>query len=88
MVVFDLKDIEDSIPIFQIFSERVHAGLLSASGQPTKKQLVKQYLRSIGQIFASVGSNDPQHNLMGELDFRLGHQLASYQKEDSPPTIV
>ena len=35
-----------------------------------------------------MGANDPRHIRMGKLDFWLGFQLASYQKEDSPPTIV
>ena len=57
-------------------------------GKTIKKQSVEQYLRSIGQIFASVGTNDPCHNRMGKLDFWLVRQLASYQKEYSPPTRV
>ena len=35
-----------------------------------------------------MGANDPQHNHIGKLEFRLGRQLASYQKEDSTPTRV
>ena len=35
-----------------------------------------------------MGANNPHHNLMGKLNFRLGRQLASYQKEDSPSTRV
>ena len=35
-----------------------------------------------------MGANDPHHNLMGKLDFRLGRQLAAYQKEYSPSTRV
>ena len=84
----NLKYIEDPIPCLQIFSERVCACLLSAQGQPIKKRLVKKYLRLIGQIFASVGSNNPLHNRMGKLNFRMGRQLASCQKDDSTPTRV
>ena len=35
-----------------------------------------------------MGANEPRHNLMGKLNFFLGRELASYQKEDSPSTIV
>ena len=84
----DLKDIEDPIPFLQIFFERVRSGLLSAQGQPIKKRSVEQYLRSIGQIFASVGANNPRHNHMGKLYFRLVRLLASYQKKYSPPKRV
>ena len=68
----NLKYIEDPIPFLQIFAKRDHAGLLSAQWQSIKKRLVYQYLRSIGQIFASVGANNPRHNRMGKLNFRLG----------------
>ena len=74
----DLKDIEDPIPFLQIFAERVCARLLSVQGQPIRKRLVKQYLRSIGQILASVGADDPQHNRVGKLGFRLGRHMVSY----------
>ena len=84
----NLKDIEDPISFLQIFADRVRAGLLSTQGQLIKKRSVEQYLLSVGQIFASVGSNDPQHNQVGKLYFLLGRQLASYKKNDSTSTIV
>ena len=74
----DLKDIEDTIPFLQIFAKRACAGLLSAQGKNIKKQSVEQYLCLIGQIFASVGADDPRHNQVGKIDFRMGHHMASY----------
>ena len=35
-----------------------------------------------------MGANNPCHNRIGKLNFWLGRQLTSYQKEGSPPTIV
>ena len=35
-----------------------------------------------------MGSDNPCHNRMGKLDFRLERHLASYYKKDSPPTRV
>ena len=35
-----------------------------------------------------MGANNPRHNLLGKLGFRLGHQLVSYQKEAYPQTRV
>ena len=84
----DLKDIKDPIPFLQIFAEHIRARLLFAQGQPTKKQSVEQYLCSISQIFVSVGANNSRHNQVGELDFLLWFQLASYQNRDYSPTIV
>ena len=56
------------------------------TGFPIKKQLVDKYIRFIGQIFVSMGAKDPRHNPMIKLDFRMGRQMALYQKEDSPTT--
>ena len=61
---------------------------MSAQGKPIKKRSVKKYLHLIGQIFASVGANNPRHNGMGKLNFWMVRQLSSYQKEDYPPTRV
>ena len=70
------------------FPKRVCSELLFAKRKPTSKRLVKQYLLSIGQVFASVGADDPHHNRMGKLDFRLGRQMESYKKEHSTLTRV
>ena len=88
LIVPNLKDISDSIPFIHIFFKRARVRLLSAQGQPIKKQCIEQYLRSIALIFASVGAKYPRHKRMGKLDFRPGRQQASYQKEDSPPPRV
>ena len=84
----DLKDIEDPIPFLHFFPERARAVIMSVQGQPIKKQSVEQYLCSIGQIFASVGANDPLHNRMGKINFWMGLHLESYHKEDHTPTRV
>ena len=81
-----LEGIKYPIPHLHIFAERVCGGLLSAQELTIKKRLVKQYLRSIRQMFASVGADDPRHNRMGKLDFCMGCQLAYYHKEESLPT--
>ena len=57
-------------------------------GQLIKKRSVEQYLQLIGNFFASVGANIPCHNRMGNLDFCLGRQLVSYNREDYLPTIA
>ena len=46
---------------------------------------MEQYLRSIGQIFASVGANNPRHNKLGKLDFWLGRKLVTYAKRNPSP---
>jgi hypothetical protein len=67
----DLSDVYDPIPILQIFAHRVRSGILAAKGQPIKKRSVEQYLRSVGQIFSSVGGQDPRLYQLGKLKFCL-----------------
>ena len=59
-VAADLSDVSDPIPILQIFAYRVRSGVLAAKCQPIKKRSVEQYLHSVGQIFASMGAQDPR----------------------------
>ena len=57
-------------------------------GNPTYKRSVEKYLCSIGHIFGSMGGDDPRHKRMGQIDFCLGRQITSYQKEYPPPIRV
>ena len=75
-VAADLSYVSEPIPILQIFAHRVRSGVLEAKGQPIKKRSVEQHLRSVGQIFASVGAQDPRLDQLGKLDFRLRRQIA------------
>jgi hypothetical protein len=71
-----------------MFAHRVRTGQLAADGRPVRKRTVEQYLRSVAQIFASVGAPDPRHNSIGQTDFRLSRQFRAYDKKDPPPTRV
>ena len=84
----DLQGVSDNIPFLHIFAKHVRASLLSTSRIPIKKRSVEQYLCSIGQIFSAVGASDPRHKKLGNLNFRLGRKLATYAKQESPPTRV
>ena len=53
------------------FPEQLHTGLLSAERHPIHKLIMEKYLRSVGQIFAAVGTTDPRLNIMERLDFRI-----------------
>lgn len=71
-----------------MFAHRVRAGTLAASGRSIKKRSVEQHLRSVGQIFASVGARDPRMDDLGAIDLRIRRQLRSYDREDPPPSRV
>ena len=84
----DLTTIADPVPILQLFAYRVRTGMLAAKGRDVKKRSVEQYLRSVGQVFAGVGTPDPRLDDVGAVDFRIRRQLAKYANEDPAPTRV
>ena len=68
----DLQGVKDPIPFLQIFSHKVRTGVLASNNNSIHKLSVKQYIRSVGHIFADVGSPDPRLNTMGAINLRLG----------------
>jgi hypothetical protein len=83
-----LAGVSDKIPILQMFAHQVRTSLLSAYGRHVCKQTVEQYLRSVAQIFASVGAPDSRLNMHRLTDFHLLRQFRLYDKQDPPPTQV
>jgi hypothetical protein len=71
-----------------MFAHQIRIGQLAANGQQVRKRTVEQYLRSVAQIFTSVGAPDPRHDRLGKTDFRLYRQFRTYSKQDPPPTRV
>ena len=67
----DIQGISDSTPFLQSFAERVHARILVAVGVPIKKRSVEHYLRLIGQIFATVGDDNPWESSTFPWDYSL-----------------
>ena len=55
---------------------------------PYSKQSVEQYLSSVGEIFAAVGTQDPRLDNVVSLKLRLGQQLEANAREDTPPSLV
>jgi hypothetical protein len=45
-------------------------------------------MRAIGQTFSRLGSSDVRKDVHGDIDFRIGRQISSCKKEDSPPKRV
>ena len=46
---------------------------------------MENYFRSVGKIFAAVGTTKPRLNTVGSLDFSLLLKLKAYAKQDPPP---
>jgi hypothetical protein len=83
-----LADIDDPIPLLQIFAHRYRTGLLAPSGAQVRARTVEGALRAVGQAFSTLGQQDPRLLPSGKLDIRLSRQLLAYKKEDPPPCRV
>lgn len=83
-----LQELHDPIPIIQVFMRRYRTGAIAPSHRQVRSRTVEDAVRSVGQTFAAVGTNDPRLNSFGKIDFRLQRQLACYSKQDPPPNRV
>ena len=83
-----LTDIEDYVPILQVFAHRYRCGQLSASHKPVRSRTVEAALRAIGQTMASVGAQDKRHTSDGTPHYRLQQQLRGYARLDPPADRV
>jgi hypothetical protein len=83
-----LRQVDDPIPLLQIFAHRYHVGEIAPSGAQVRSRTVEAALRAVGQTFAALGSADPRLQTSGKLDLRLSRQLSAYKKRDPPPTRV
>ena len=83
-----LQEYEDPIPFLQVFVYRYRNGIIAPSRKGVRSRTVEDALRSVGQTFASVGTQDPRLNTLGKIDFRIQRQLACYTRQDPPPNRV
>jgi hypothetical protein len=83
-----LDNIQDPLPLLQIFAERYRVGTLAPSQLKVRSRTVEGALRAVGQTFAALGRPDPRLQPSGKLDFRLSRELQGYSKADPPPHRV
>jgi len=83
-----LSELQDPVPLLQIFAHRYRNGTLAPSGSPVRSRAMEDALRSVGQTFASLGCTDPRLQPSGKLDLLLSRLLSAYKKQDPPPTRV
>ncbi len=83
-----LLNIDDPIPVLQIFAHRYRMGYIAPNQAPVHGRTVGDALRAVGQALASLGFPDPRLLPSRKLEFRLGRQLAAYNRMDPPPTHV
>jgi len=83
-----LSAFEDPVPILQVFGQRYRDGRLSLSGSPVSAKTAIDAIRSVGQGFLRVGTQDPRLGSDGSIDFRLARQGRAWTKLDPPPARV
>jgi hypothetical protein len=83
-----LQIVEDPVPFLQVFAYGYRNGTIAPSKRSVRSRTVEGALRSVGQRFASMGSQDPRFTIQNKMDFRLQWQLACYSKQDLPPDRV
>ena len=66
-----LANQEDPVPILQVFARWLRTEALAPSAHSIKKRTVEAYLRSVGQTFKALGSQDPRTTLTGATNFCL-----------------
>ena len=78
----------DKIPFLQVFTQQVHTGKLSASGNSIRARLVEDYMQLVGQTFLHVETADPRLNLAHVVDFQLQRTIAEWKTSDPAPLQV
>jgi hypothetical protein len=83
-----LADLPDPVPILQVFATRLRDGRIAPSKNSIRSRSVEDYVRTVGQEIASLGSSDPRVDAGGNITRRIRTLLAAYKKEDPPSDRV
>ena len=83
-----LTNVEDSLPILQVFAQRYRTGALAPNQKPVKSRTVEAALRAVGQTLASVGADDPRYDRHGNVHFVIQQMLKGFTRSDPSVTRV
>ena len=83
-----LQDVADPVALLQVFLHRYRTGRIAPRGKPVRARTAEDALRSVGQTFLAMGTDDPRFTPQGAMDFRITRQVRFYKKEDPPPDRV
>jgi hypothetical protein len=75
-------------PFLSSRSSRIATDYMAPLPPVSEPSALAGALRSVGQTFVSMGSQDPRFTIQNKMDFRPQRQLACYSKEDPPPDRV
>jgi hypothetical protein len=83
-----LIDYASPVLLLQVFAKCLRTGKLAPSIFTFKSRSVENYVLSISQEIASLGTLDPRLLANGKLELRLKNQLKGYSHQDPPPERV
>jgi hypothetical protein len=69
-----LFELEDPVPMLQIFAARYRTGEIAPSGNPVRSRTVEDALRAVGQGFTRLGGPDIRKTVNGDIDFHIRRQ--------------
>ena len=78
----------DKLSFLEVFAIRLRRGDLSSSGQPVHSRTVEDYLRTVGEEIASMGTQNPRLDLAGNVVPRIKQLQSNWTKQDPPPERV
>ena len=79
-----LTDIDDKIPIFRVFAQRLRDGRLSRSGNAIKSAHVRDEIFRVAKTFTGMGLQDPRLTKQGLMDPRLTSLYRAWAKSRAP----
>ena len=81
-----LLNVQDKIPILQVFATRIRDGRCSRSGKPVHADTVADDLFAVAKTFITMGAADPRLNSHGIIDGRLQQQIKGMRSIDPAPS--
>ena len=83
-----LQGIPQQLPFLAVFATRLRSGAITPSKKAITSKRVSDYLCTVGEEIASLGSQNPRFTINGELVLELKQLLKAWSIADPPPDRV
>ena len=83
-----LTGLDDKIPFFRVFAQRLRDGRSSRSGNPITAGHLADEIYHVVKTFQELGAKDPRRDDDGRVDVRYKNLITAYRNEDPAPTRV
>jgi len=84
----DLSPVEDKLPFLQVFAVRLRSGELAPRKKPLRAKRVADFLCTVGETLADMGTPDPRLDIHGKRFKILSNIFRAHAKDDPPPERV